>query len=320
MQTRIYNFGDLETAVKNGRILDSLFYGQVLYGFELSVVAPDTDRVTIQPGTAILTSTPTSIVTQTAKILTEDQVKTVDVANTAAAKNYTLVYVHNDQLVLGGAEATLQLDEGIFTSYTNGLIIGWVIYPGGAVPVTDEMLYPAPKPFRVNPYLRHFEGADVRHPPFHGLHEEVSSIHVTLSTELVSGTVLYKVQCSALAPIAQTVQYLTSHSVKTLDGSLIHPRAVLTQLQIPLTSSVALTMLDSAGVSHDTTSYTNIAIPTDQYWEVDRDFSGGTWTVDGSFALSWEFTLDPGDVIYWGRTAVTERDLPYQPGFINVGP
>jgi hypothetical protein len=58
---------------------------------------------------------------------------------------YTVVATHIDSPIFNGAPVTYSLQAGIATSATNGVILGWIYYPGGSIPLDATHLVSAPK-------------------------------------------------------------------------------------------------------------------------------------------------------------------------------
>jgi len=61
------------------------------------------------------------------------------------AQDYTIVAIHENEERPGGAPVTYEALAGIFTTYNDAVILGWVYYPGGGVPVTIDYILKAPK-------------------------------------------------------------------------------------------------------------------------------------------------------------------------------
>lgn len=322
MQTRIWNFGDLFSAIRVGRTLESRYYSQVFSGFELTTA--DVDEIAVAPGTGIVVSTPEGHTDPTGKILIENTTQSVFFDTTVSPQNYTLVYVHNDELISGGAPAVLTLVNGLYTSYTDGLILGWLIYPAGALALDDTMLYNAPSPFKVNPYALQWDRfADVLHPPMAGMVVSVPNIWITLPASVVAGVgSYYDIVCGLGAPVGSMVELMTMHTLKTWNGEIVYPTQVSFECEVPLSASaqMVVNMLDTAGAVHDSMTVPAGTAWAEHWWQIDRDFSGGTWTANGTFMLQWQFTLDATFSAKLGRLIVSSRDLPFAAGFTNPGP
>jgi hypothetical protein len=133
-QKRYINYGATADASGIKGIIRNLVEPGILNGFDMLAVAPD--QVQISSG---------GLVFDSGILLEETEVKYLTVPITAASLNYTIVYTHDDEDIVGGAAATLSLVTGLFSTYTDSVILGWVKYPGGSVDVASNQIYPAPK-------------------------------------------------------------------------------------------------------------------------------------------------------------------------------
>ena len=133
-QKRYINYGATADASGIKGIIRNLVEPGILNGFDMLAVAPD--QVQISSG---------GLVFDSGILLEETEVKYLTVPITAASLNYTIVYTHADADIVGGTAATLSLVTGLFSTYTNSVLLGWVKYPGGSVDVANNQIYPAPK-------------------------------------------------------------------------------------------------------------------------------------------------------------------------------
>lgn len=125
-QRRIQDFGSPVTANSLKDINSSYSDPGVLQGFEF--VAEGADRLRINPGRAV---------TDNGVIIIEDEAKFLEVSNTSNPADYTVYYDHNDVQVTGGTPAELVLESGLLTSdVVSGVILGYIRYPGGGVPLS----------------------------------------------------------------------------------------------------------------------------------------------------------------------------------------
>lgn len=134
-QTRYINFGDTLLADRVNKILTSLVEPGVLSGADFSLF--DAETLSISPHRVMLTSV----------LLEEDSSLTLEIPLTSPARNYTVAYEHVNVNTLGGAAANLLLIDGIFAfgELANTVILGWVRYPGGSVPLSLDFFVEAPK-------------------------------------------------------------------------------------------------------------------------------------------------------------------------------
>lgn len=100
-----------------------------LIGMVFEVSASDLLRIT--PGSCLL---PDGV------IILENASKQLLISNSSFAADYTVVYQLEDTRVLGGSPATLRLLPGILRQdvFTDSVVLGWVKYPGGSVPLSDS--------------------------------------------------------------------------------------------------------------------------------------------------------------------------------------
>jgi hypothetical protein len=140
-QQRFINFGDTVLADRINEISTAIVESGVLSGAEFSLF--DDETLSIGPSSVML---PT--------LLLEESVSTnILIPLTSGAKDYTVVYEHLNQNVQGGVAAQLLLLEGIFSfeDLENTVVLGWVRYPGGSVPLETEFFIEAPKLQILNP-------------------------------------------------------------------------------------------------------------------------------------------------------------------------
>jgi hypothetical protein len=131
-QKRYIDFGNPASAAAAKTIQRQLFAPQVLRadGAFLSAQAPD--QIVIQPHAVIFES---------GVILVEDEVRVVTVPTTNNSTHYTLYYEHFDDDQIGGVPATLRLVAGLSSTVANGVVLGWVVYPGASVALSNAMVY-----------------------------------------------------------------------------------------------------------------------------------------------------------------------------------
>jgi len=133
-QTRIFNYGDTLTQAKMKTAMETLLPALVYEGYELSVAT--VSSVGAAPGSLLL---PNGIIVQ------ESSAVNIPLTFAGGAEDFTLVCTHVDEQLFGGAGATYSAVSGFLQTYADSTILGWVHYPGGGVPVTDDMIVPAPR-------------------------------------------------------------------------------------------------------------------------------------------------------------------------------
>lgn len=127
-QKRIQDFGSpiVDSSLKS--LNKSFVTSAILEGNEF--VVDGTDRIRINPGSAV---------TKEGVIIIEDETKFLTITNTSVPVDYTVFYSHVDADISGGIPAELTLDSGLLSEdAVDGVILGYVRYPGGAVPLATE--------------------------------------------------------------------------------------------------------------------------------------------------------------------------------------
>jgi hypothetical protein len=146
-QLRYFDFGVEATAAAFKEMLAGLTGRGVLSGGELGVAAPD--RLIVQPVWLVLDSPrATAYGNERANLLLhETEPRQLIVPITTGPQVYTVMYRHDDVDAEGGEAARLTLEPGalINQNQTNGTVLGYVVYPGGAVQLTQAMVVPAPR-------------------------------------------------------------------------------------------------------------------------------------------------------------------------------
>lgn len=141
-QRRFVDFGSPVEASKVKSIIQHLSAPQVLSGGYFIVVG--TSELQIQPVALVL---PDGILMEETENKSVTQYDGANPLIQTNPKNYTVFYTHNDENVIGGTPANLQVTAnaaggGVFLQgVANGTILGWIKYPGGSVPLNASMFY-----------------------------------------------------------------------------------------------------------------------------------------------------------------------------------
>jgi hypothetical protein len=165
-QQRFINFGDTVLADRINQISTAIVEAGVLSGAEFSVF--DSDTLAVGPNSVML---PT--------LLLEESVSThITIPPTQGPIGYTIVYEHTNQNVQGGVAALMDKKTGIFSfgDLENTVILGWVLYPGGSIPLNESFFIEAPKLQIANPTTF---PSDIMLPPY------LDKIHVQSESEPV---------------------------------------------------------------------------------------------------------------------------------------
>lgn len=134
-QRRIKDYGTLAEASDLKQILYALARSSVLQGFRFGVAG--TSKMRVFPGMAV---------THEGTMIIEDEALELDVPVTTDAQDYTVYYEHLDQDISGGEPAILRLGNGILNpNDIKGVVLGYVRYPGEAVPMSTAFFEQEPE-------------------------------------------------------------------------------------------------------------------------------------------------------------------------------
>lgn len=132
MQKRYYDFNSVMSALATQEAHSALVAPGLLFGAEPLITAEDT--ITIAPHGVMFAS---------GILLRETEEKEFQINTAGGTQNLSLVYEHENVDLIGGAAATLTLQSGLLQTNDDRVVLLWVRYPGGGVPLTQGMLYPA---------------------------------------------------------------------------------------------------------------------------------------------------------------------------------
>lgn len=134
MQNIYIAIGDPVTAEAIQNILDSIAAPSILNGFNLS--APAADQIAVSPGSAL---------TDSGVIISETEISTIQFTQIVQPANYTILYQYVPSTNFGGNPAVLTLQPGLIqpSTFSNGVLLGWLQYPGASVPLTNSMFVSA---------------------------------------------------------------------------------------------------------------------------------------------------------------------------------
>jgi|GEM_PF-3898244 len=131
-QRRYINFGADANASKVKAVNTVLAAPQVLRAPAPFLLAVAPDQLLVQPHAVIF---------ENGIILEETEQTSFTVPTTFGSADYTLAYEHIDEDIIGGTAATLELRGGLFQTLSDSVILGWVRYAGGSVPLTASMVF-----------------------------------------------------------------------------------------------------------------------------------------------------------------------------------
>jgi hypothetical protein len=134
-QIRIWNYGDTFTASKVKQAQRVLNIPGVYEGYTITV--SDTNKVTLAANGYLLLPDGVLVTENVDIVLTLSTLP-------AAAKTYTITCRHSDSDIIGGVAAVYTIEEDPIT-LADGVAIGYINYPGGAVPLLQSYVVQAPR-------------------------------------------------------------------------------------------------------------------------------------------------------------------------------
>lgn len=139
-QRRIKDYGTLAEASDLKDLAFGLSRSTVLQGCRLSVAG--TDKIRVYPGIAV---------TDKGIVIIEDEQIEIEVPSTTNAQDYTVYYKHVYEEISGGSPADLLLEKGLLNpDDISGVVIGYIQYPGQAVPMSSAYFKQEPEIFLKN--------------------------------------------------------------------------------------------------------------------------------------------------------------------------
>lgn len=277
-QIRIWNYGDTFTSYRASTTQLALHSPGVYRGYDLTVT--DVDVVTLETGFVLLPS----------GILVGEDVPT-ELRFTvlpASATTYSITMRHADADVIGGQAATYAIELGELTTISNGIVLGWVRHPGGAVPLDPSFVFSARKVLNEasdNPQLQPV----TRLAPFTSIWA-VSALGANSS--VVNGfsapmSVYTRVQTSALGPVPPAFESTTA--VIPFVSTRFRPVSLVIRAQVDTNCRLLVGLLDTDGNS--VTLAGGTINPSVSFVDstVSVDYSSGVFTDGDLYALTLEF-------------------------------
>ena len=87
-----------------------------------------------------------SVVFEDGYVIGEDASVTVAIPNPSVSHVYTIIYEHVDEGMLFGTSAEIKLLEDLLlTTYTDSVVLGWLIYDGSGSQPTRSMIWESPR-------------------------------------------------------------------------------------------------------------------------------------------------------------------------------
>jgi hypothetical protein len=266
LQTQIISTGDPVTSVSLQQIFESLSEPGILIGNELVVVSAGI--VGVNPGT-VLTDSGVFIIETEVK-----EVKQIPFTLTVSPQTYTVYYQYVLSSNFGGNPATLNIQNGLIEAegFENGVVLGWIMYPGGSVPLNaDSMFISAPR-FRLGQAeIQNSNSYLTVYPPFSVQPTATQRIDLKWTQIGAAGplsTVTTEYNSTYLAPIT-TVQNLTNQPLSETTWLMPFTVPILglgriaVELQVDSGALATITVVDVNGntiLPTVSNSFTNIAM------------------------------------------------------------
>ena len=129
----------------------------ILSGFNL--IAYSSSIIGIEPGSAM---------TDSGVLIIEDELQQYPFTQSINPANYTIYYSYAPSLNFGGNPAVLNIQIGLIdpANFSNGVILGWLLYPGSSAPLNTSMFVSAPRLKLTEPSQKVINNFITDYPPF----------------------------------------------------------------------------------------------------------------------------------------------------------
>lgn len=245
-QRRVQDYGTLAEAADIKQILFGLARSTVPEGSRFGVAG--TNKMRVFPGIAI---------THQGVMIVEDEVIELTVPTTSNAQDYTVYYEHEDIDISGGEPAILRLANGILNpADIKGVILGYVKYPGSAVPLSSAHFYQEPETFLRN-YLPSRSNADwvipLKGNGYLLTNTANAALTVTDFWDEPNYKYSLKLQNNVAGPNVATATFTFPFKVNSYSFALLQAK-----MQIDLGATVEFKLIDSLG---DLIDITTVPLP-----------------------------------------------------------
>lgn len=298
-QQRFINFGDTVLATRINQISTAIVEPGVLSGAEFTLF--DSETLAIASSRVMLQT-----------LLLEETVSSnIAIPLTADAKDYTIVYEHQNQNIQGGVAAQLLRQDGIFAfgDLENTVILGWVRYPGGSVPLNIQFFIEAPKLRIKNPTIF---PSDVLLPPY------LQKLHVQKEDPIpgsITQTDVYdKPNTRAFLELENTdasIQSITHFFPFVVD--LFPPDRLVAEVSAELGASVTVELVAEDGTVF--TASNNIISNTSNLFEFREmtvdDMDDSKFTSNRPYFVSLKSQLNPGRKAFISIVGTNINFLPF---------
>lgn len=269
VQRRIQDYGTLAEAIDIKTIIYGLARSSVLQGFRFGVSG--VNKLRISTGHAV---------TNTGVLIVEDEVQEVDIPITSTAQDYTVIYRHIDEDISGGVPADLLLSNGLLKAEDiQGVVLGYVKYPGGAVPLSTGFFLQEPEIVLRNfiPSRTNFDWLIPLKGQGYMQHSSAGSA-LTISDVFDGSDFFLRMQNNVVGSTLATAGFTFPMKVGSLPFSLFQAR-----MQVDVGASVEFKLLDSNG---DLIDITTTALPSSQNFTL------------YSYSISKEAVQKPNTLVY----------------------
>ena len=298
-QLRFVNFGDTVLAIRVNQISTAIVEPGVLSGAAFTLF--DSETLAISPSRVMLQTL----------LLEETASSNVLIPLTGDSRDYTIVYEHQNQNVQGGVAAQLLRLDGIFAfgDLENTVILGWVRYPGGSVPLNTQFFIEAPKLQITNPTTF---PSDILLPPY------LPKIHVqeeaAIPGSIMQTDVYDKVNIKAFLELENTVstiQSITHFFPFVVD--LSPPDRLVAEVNAELGTSVTVELIAEDGTVFSATN--NVISNTSNLFEFREmtveDMDDSKFDADRPYFVSLKTQLNPGRKAFISLAGTNTNFLPF---------
>lgn len=300
-QIRIWNYGDTFTSNRADTAQGALYEPGVYAGYDIAVT--DTDKVELSTGFLLLPS----------GILVGEDVAIPLILSPlpAAVTTYTITIRHIDSDVIGGAAATYALETGelLPSAVTDGVVIGYIRHPGGAVALDSSFIFPARK------VLEQAEDAVAIAPtallaPFTAdWVVDVLGPNTTESTGFTAPLAAFsRIETDGLGPAPPGFETTTARL--PVVAQKFRPFDIVVRAQIDPNSELRVSLTDTDGNAVTVTN--NVIGPSATFadFTVNIDFASGVFTEGDPFLLTLEFRTPQLDSIDIQAVTINYDPLP----------
>lgn len=235
----------------------------------------------------------------------------------ASATDYTVVATHDNQSVFLGVAVEYEIQGGLLTDVSNGVILGWIRHPGGAVPLDTTMLQDAPKQ-RADQYAEQIaETLPIDDIPAYTLavadpNNSVTGPDVTITPLVwdVSTFTLYQDVSSSVTAVG--VQTVIQHFQYYVPDGGHRPSSFQFWMNLTVAPSTELTV-ELFDTAQSPVTVTGGTILTTTGWEsktVAVEPTSGTFTAGQPYTLRLTYQLAVGGNIKMGRVRALQWPFP----------